>query len=252
MSKQRFFLELGYDGTNYHGWQKQPDTVTVQSTLEEGLSLILRDDIKVTAAGRTDAGVHARQMLVHLDLEESQLIDNFIFKVNRWLPATIAVYNIKPVTADAHARFHATARSYEYHFHLRPDPFQDQRSYVLHRLPDVALMQEAAAILLDYKDFECFSRAHTDVKTYLCDIREARFESQGHHLIFHITADRFLRNMVRAIVGTLLDIGYAKLPVSAMHEIIKSKSRSKAGASAPAHGLYLTKIEYPEAIWNPN
>lgn len=252
MSKSRFFLELGYDGTQYHGWQKQPDAITVQSKLEEGLSLILRDQIQVTAAGRTDAGVHARQMLVHLDLEEDQLIDNFIFKINRWLPVDIAVYNITPVQEDAHARFHATARSYEYHFHLRPDPFEAQRSYILHRLPEVSLMQEAATILLDYKDFECFSRTHTDVKTYLCDIREARFEQHDHHLVFHITADRFLRNMVRAIVGTLLEIGYKKIPVTAIHDIIKSKNRSEAGASAPAHGLYLTNIAYPETIWKTN
>lgn len=246
---QRYFIELAYDGTAYHGWQRQPDAVSVQSKVEEGLSLLLRTPIEVVAAGRTDAGVHATQMWVHADIPISISLDNFIFKINRWLPDDISIFRMLKAAPTAHARFDATARSYEYHFHLRPDPFQKNRSYLLYRRPDIDLMQQAAAILLDYKDFECFSRSQSDVRTYLCDITQADFELQGEHLVFHITANRFLRNMVRAIVGTLLDIGYGKIAVDDIHDIIASKNRSNAGASAPAYGLYLTKILYPEGTY---
>lgn len=252
MNQKRYFIELGYNGTAYHGWQRQPNAMSVQQKLEEGLSLLLRDDVVVTAAGRTDAGVHATKMIAHVDLNEGQLIDNFIFKINRWLPQDIAVYDIVAVQSHAHARFHATDRSYEYHFHLRPDPFHDKRSYILYRQPDIVLMQQAAMVLLEYTDFECFSRTQSDVNTFLCDIKQVRFEEDGHHLVFHITANRFLRNMVRAIVGTLLDIGYGKKTIADLHDILASKNRSKAGASAPAHGLYLTQIEYPKELYITN
>ncbi|AZQ43721.1 tRNA pseudouridine(38-40) synthase TruA [Nonlabens ponticola] len=249
MKKQRYFIEFAYDGTAYHGWQKQPEAITVQQVLEEGLSKILRTPIIVMGAGRTDAGVHATQMFAHFDADIDMDLEQLVYRLNRWLPKDIAIFEIKPVTEKAHARFHATHRSYEYRFNLRPDPFKNRTTYILYRLPDVDRMQQAAEILLDYKDFECFSRSNTDVKTFICDVNEARFEQQGYELVFHITANRFLRNMVRAIVGTLLEIGYGKREVNDMHDIINSKDRNKAGASAPAQGLYLTQVLYPENIW---
>ncbi len=247
--KQRYFMELAYDGTNYHGWQRQPQSITVQEVLEDGLNKMLREKVAIQGAGRTDAGVHAACMVAHFVYGGEIDLEHLVYRMNRWLPKDIAVYNVKPVTEKAHARFHATKRSYEYHFLLRPDPFQIQQAYVLFRKPDFELMQQAASILLEYKDFECFSRTNTDVNTFICDLTEAHFEFKEHKIIFHITANRFLRNMVRAIVGTLLDIGYCKKKVEDMHEIIASKNRSNAGASAPAGGLFLTKIHYPEELF---
>ncbi|MGB5982247.1 MAG: tRNA pseudouridine(38-40) synthase TruA [Nonlabens sp.] len=245
---QRYFIEFAYDGLNYHGWQKQPDAVTVQEKLEEGLSLLLRQKIVTTGAGRTDAGVHAKQMYAHFDLDSKIHLKNITFRLNRWLPQDISIFSVFSVAEEDHTRFHAVSRSYEYHFHLRPDPFHNKTSYILHRKPDFKLMDKAAKVLLDYSNFQCFSRSKTQVITYICDITEARFEFDGYHVVFHITADRFLRNMVRAIVGTLLEIGYRKNTIEGMHTIIKSKNRSAAGASAPARGLYLTKVTYPESV----
>lgn len=249
MEKQRYFIELAYDGTAYHGWQRQPQSISVQEVLEEGLSKMLRTKIYVTGAGRTDTGVNASQMFAHFDFADPIDAVQLTYRLNRWFPKDISVFEIRPVIEKAHARFHATHRSYEYRFHLRPDPFKNRSTYILYRHPDITRMQEAAAILLQYSDFECFSRTNTDVKTYLCNISEARFELKGYDLIFHITANRFLRNMVRAVVGTLLDIGYGKLEIEDMHRIIASKDRGEAGASAPAQGLYLTRVIYPNEIW---
>ncbi|KQC34360.1 pseudouridine synthase [Nonlabens sp. YIK11] len=249
MQKQRYFIELAYDGTAYHGWQRQPQSISVQEVLEDGLLKMLRAKTYVTGAGRTDTGVHATQMFAHFDWECELDPIQLTYRLNRWFPKDISVFEIKKVTDKAHARFSATHRSYEYRFHLRPDPFKNRSRYILYRIPDIALMQKAADVLLDYTDFECFSRTNTDVKTYLCDISEARFEQNGFELIFHITANRFLRNMVRAVVGTLLEVGYGKLEVEDMHRILKSKDRGKAGASAPAQGLYLTRVRYPQEIW---
>lgn len=242
-------MELAYDGTNYHGWQRQPQSISVQEVLEDGLHKMLREKIAITGAGRTDAGVHAAYMVAHFVYKGEIDLEHLVYRMNRWLPKDIAVYTVKPVIDKAHARFHAYKRSYEYHFLLRPDPFQIKQAYVLFRKPDFELMQQAANILLEYKDFECFSRSNTDVKTFICDLTEARFEFQEHKVIFHITANRFLRNMVRAVVGTLLDVGYGKKEVEDMHKIIASRDRSKAGSSAPAGGLYLTKIHYPEELF---
>jgi tRNA pseudouridine38-40 synthase len=247
--KSRYFMELAYDGTNYHGWQRQPQSISVQETLEDGLQKMLRENVKIQGAGRTDAGVHAAYMVAHFDYVGEIDLEHLVYRMNRWIPKDIAVYNIKPVVEHAHARFHAYKRSYEYHFLLRPDPFQVHQAFLLFRKPDFDLMQEAAAILPQYKDFECFSRTNTDVKTFMCDLTEARFEFKEHKVIFHITANRFLRNMVRAVVGTLLDIGYGKKTVEDMHRIIASKDRSEAGSSAPSGGLFLTQIHYPKELF---
>ena len=244
----RYFIEIAYNGKNYHGWQVQPNAITVQEVLDNTLSTLLRKEIKVTGAGRTDAGVHAKQMFAHFDYEEINDFSSFIFRINSFLPKDISIQDIFEVNEEAHTRFDASRREYEYVISLQKNPFSEGISYLIHQKPDVSLMNEAAKILLNYKDFQCFSRTNTDVKTYYCSINEAYWKEENSQLIFTISADRFLRNMVRAIVGTLLNIGFGKTSLQDFHEIIKSKDRTKAGASAPAHGLFLTKIEYPKSI----
>ncbi len=245
----RYFIDIAYNGTNYCGWQKQPNAITVQEVLETSMSTFFRKDVQVVAAGRTDAGVHAEQLILHTDLEGLQNIDETIFKLNSFLPADISIRSIVKVLPDAHARFNAVAREYKYVVSLRKDPFLQNLAFQTFHRPDVELMNDGAALLLDYQDFQCFSRSKTDVKTYLCDIRKASWTQQEDLLTFTIEADRFLRNMVRAIVGTLLDLGHKRITIEQLHKIIQDKQRSKAGASAPAHGLYLTKVAYPEDLF---
>ena len=246
----RYFIELAYNGTNYHGWQIQPDVITVQEVLENALSILLREKIQVMGAGRTDTGVHAKQLFAHFDIEVIESISDLIFKLNSFLPKDISIQNIFPVKEDAHARFDALEREYEYLISLQKNPFSDDFTHFIHHQPNIDIMNAAANVLLSYKDFQCFSRSNTDVKTYNCDVKEAYWKVENSQLIFTIKADRFLRNMVRAIVGTLLDIGFEKTSMLQFHEILKSKDRGKAGSSAPAKGLYLTKIVYPEQLKN--
>jgi tRNA pseudouridine38-40 synthase len=246
----RYFIEIAYNGKNYHGWQVQPNAKSIQGVLEHTLSTIFRKDITVTGAGRTDTGVHAKQLFAHFDHDKIEDNAEMVFQLNSFLPKDISVKEIIPVKNDAHARFDAIQREYEYVISLQKDPFQLDFSYLIHHEPNIEKMNEAANILLEYKDFQCFSRNKTNVKTYHCDIKQARWKRKDHRLIFTISADRFLRNMVRAIVGTLLEIGFEKISLADFHDIIKSKDRSKAGTSAPAHGLYLMKILYPENIKN--
>ena len=249
----QYFIQLSYNGTPYHGWQRQPNAVTVQQTVEEALSTILRKPITIMGAGRTDTGVHAEMMYAHMKEEEAVFentdLENLTYKLNNLLPPSIAIQQIIPVTQDAHARFDATSRSYIYKLSPIKSPFNENTVYYYRPTLDFETMNKAAQILLDYKDFECFSKVHTDVRTYLCDISQATWKKVGEEWHFTITADRFLRNMVRAIVGTLIEIGRAKHPPEWIHEVIKSKDRAMAGASAPAHGLYLQTIKYPEDIF---
>lgn len=244
----RYFIEIAYNGKNYHGWQVQPDAISVQEVLDRTLSTLLRKEIKIAGAGRTDAGVHAKQMFAHFDFDAIENFTRFLFRMNSFLPKDISVQEIFEVKEDAHTRFDATRREYEYVISLQKNPFSEGIAYLIHQKPDISLMNEAAKSLLNYKDFQCFSRSNTDVKTYNCSINEAYWKEENNQLIFTISADRFLRNMVRAIVGTLLNVGFGKTSLQDFHEIIKSKDRTKAGASAPAHGLFLTKIEYPKSI----
>jgi tRNA pseudouridine38-40 synthase len=241
----RYFIDLAYKGTNYHGWQSQPDTTkTVQGVLEQKLSMVLRTPTKVTGAGRTDAGVHARQQFAHFDCDGHIDPQRLAYNLNACLPADIAIQRIIPVHDGAHARFDAKRRTYEYHIHKRKDAFLEERSFqYLYRL-DVAKMNAAAQLLLSHRDFECFSKVKTDVGTFICRIFEARWTETDDDLLFTISADRFLRNMVRAIVGTLIDVGLGKITPDDVNRIIESKDRGQAGFSVPAHGLYLTKIEY--------
>ncbi len=244
----RYFLELAYFGKAYHGWQRQPSARSVQEVVEMAISTLLQEKVEIVGAGRTDAGVHAKQLFAHLDVA-SELPEDLVFRLNSFLPKDVAIGGLFRVKPEAHARFDATARSYEYHLVHEKDVFSIDTAYWLKKDLDVESMNAAAEILLDYNDFKCFSRSRTDVRTYNCKVTRAYWEETKTGLIFHITADRFLRNMVRAIVGTLLQIGLGKMEVQAMHEIIKSKSRGEAGASVPAHGLFLTRIEYPKSIF---
>jgi tRNA pseudouridine38-40 synthase len=244
----RYFIELSYNGQYYHGWQHQPDAVTVQDTVENALSTILRNQISIVGAGRTDAGVHARKMVVHTDIDELTDVEELIFKLNSFLPKDISIHKIYKVNPKAHARFDAIGRTYQYHITGRKDPFLNGYAYYLHQLPDFDILNEASKVLLDYNDFQCFSRSKTDVKTYHCTIKEAVWTLKGDRLTFTISADRFLRNMVRAIVGTLLEVGFGTISIEKFHGIIQSKDRNQAGTSVPAHGLYLTEISYPKEI----
>ena len=243
----RYFIELSFNGKSFHGWQNQPNAITVQSVVEDALSKLLKSEIAIVGAGRTDAGVHAKQMYAHFDTMEFDC-EVIKYKLNSFLPKTIAIHNIFKVKLDAHARFDALSRQYIYKIAKAKDVFKYENSYYFKNNLDIHLMNEACKILFDYNDFKCFSRSNTDVKTYNCNIMEAKWYETNNELHFEIKADRFLRNMVRAIVGTMLEIGTKKLKVEDLHHIIISKDRSEAGASAPAHGLYLSNIKYPKNI----
>lgn len=259
---QRYFLELAYDGTKYHGWQVQQNAVSVQELLNKALSTLLRQPIETTGCGRTDTGVHAKEYFAHFDepppppeggaISLALQIKGSPFRgrgglrgLNSLLPYDIAIKNIIPVAPEAHARFDATLRSYEYHIHFEKDPFRHGYSWLLRDRPDLDLMNQAAAIVMEYTDFSCFSKSNTQVKTNNCKIVKATWETTEKGIVFKISADRFLRNMVRAIVGTLIAIGRSEIPPEGIRDIIESKNRSKAGASVPACGLYLTEVKYP-------
>jgi len=244
----RYFIQLSYNGSSYHGWQIQPNAVTVQETVQDALSKLLNTNISITGAGRTDTGVHAFQMFAHFDVDETLDTENLTFKLNSFLPKDIAIQSIFQVNADAHTRFHAIKRSYDYKISLKKNVFLFDYTHYVHQKLDVDKMNEAANILLEYTNFQCFSKSNTDVKTYNCKIEQAQWKQEGNLLIFTISADRFLRNMVRAIVGTLLNIGLSKIAVSDIHKILASKDRSEAGFSVPSKGLYLTEVLYPDNI----
>jgi len=245
----RYFIELAYNGKAYHGWQSQPAAATVQETLEFALFTLLQEKTPVVGAGRTDAGVHASQYFAHFDAEEIEDIKTLIFKLNAFLPDDISISNIFIVPAESHARFDAVSRSYNYYIVKEKDPFLYERAHYVKNELDVEKMNLAAGTLKNYTDFKCFSKSRTDVMTYNCKITRAVWEEQEKLLIFHITADRFLRNMVRAIVGTLLEIGLGKMQVQDLHGVLESRDRQKAGTSVPAKALFLTGIEYPKTIF---
>lgn len=241
----RYFIEFAYNGKNYHGWQSQPNASSVQETLSKAVSVILRSEIELMGAGRTDTGVHAKQMFAHFDTEENLETDFLVAKLNSYLPKDIVIYRIILVSEKAHARFDAVKRTYEYHIHSYKNAFENESSWYVFQKLDLEKMNKAAKMLFDFEDFQCFSKVNTDVKTYNCKIMEANWQQKGEKLIFTIAADRFLRNMVRAIVGTLVEIGSGKKALEDFKNIIESKDRTQAGTSVPAHGLYLTKVEYP-------
>lgn len=245
----RYFADIEFDGTAYSGWQIQPHSPSVQQTLEEALALFLRCKVDVTGAGRTDAGVHASQMIAHFDLETPQDPDWMMHKLNGILPQDIAVHRIWPVRPDAHARFDAVSRTYKYYVTLNKSAFYREYSWYLVNEPDFGLMNQAAEILLSTVDFTSFSKLHTDTKTNDCRVTEAIWTPlEDGRWVFTITADRFLRNMVRAIVGTLMEVGRHKLTLEEFKKIIENKDRCSAGDSAPAQGLFLYKIVYPDNL----
>ncbi len=241
---QRYFIELSYKGTQYHGWQIQPNAITVQEVLDKALHMVLREKVATLGCGRTDTGVHATQFYAHVD-SAAELPETFFRAINAVLPVDIAVKRILPVHGTAHARFDASSRSYEYHIHFHKNPFKDGSSWLQLQQPNMDLMNKAAAYLLQFTDFSCFSKSNTQVFTNNCKISTAVWKDTPDGMVFCITADRFLRNMVRAIVGTLLEIGFGKMKPNDIIGVINSKNRSEAGTSVPAHGLYLTEVVYP-------
>ena len=240
----RYFIELSYNGKNYHGWQIQPDAISVQEKLNNAISTIFQEKIEVVGAGRTDAGVHASQMFAHFNIDK-ELKKEVVFKLNSILPNDIAVQQVFLVDDEKHARFDALSRSYEYKIWLGRNPFLLDFSWQIHsQKPDVNLMNKAAKLLLEYTNFQTFSKVKTEVYTFNCDVTEAFWTQKENKLTFHISANRFLRNMVRAIVGTLIDVGLKKISVEDFRKIIESKNRGNAGLSVPAKGLFLTNIKY--------
>lgn len=247
----RYFIELSYRGTKYHGWQIQENAHSVQAELNRALSILLKEDISTLGAGRTDTGVHAKYFVAHFDSSHSDLNDNSSFKyhLNQILPLDISIKSIRSVGPEAHARFDATSRTYEYIICRDKDPFWRELAWMYYGDLDVDLMQKASKYLFNFTDFTSFSKVGSDNKTSICKIISADWEEKDNLIVFTITADRFLRNMVRAIVGSLVDVGRNKISVERFSEIIAAMDRSLAGSSAPADGLYLTGIEYPKTIF---
>jgi len=247
---QRYFIELAYKGTRFHGWQVQPNALTVQECMENALSTITRERVELTGAGRTDTGVHASYFVAHFDSLKPDLDHpDFTHKLNSFLKDDLSVFAVSKVRPDAHARFDAVSRTYQYHLNLRKDPFSVETSWYFFRQPDVEKMNQACQILFEYIDFTSFSKLHTDVKTNNCKIIQAEWLQKGSDLVFTVKADRFLRNMVRAVVGTLLEVGLGKMDMAGFRKVIEQKDRGAAGLSVPAHGLFLTDIEYPAHIF---
>ena len=240
----RYFIEISYLGTNYHGWQSQPNAITIQEIIENCLSKILNNPVTLVAAGRTDAGVHAKQMYAHFDSDMKINDKKFEYKVNSFLPKDIAVKKLIIVHDNAHARFDALYREYEYHISPKKNPFEIDKAYFFKKSLDIKKMNKCCATMLHHTNFKSFSKSKTDVKTYDCKIYEAKWMLNENSLIFVIRADRFLRNMVRAIVGTLIEVGLGKITEKEFKLIIKKKDRQLAGFSVPAHGLFLKKIDY--------
>lgn len=261
----RYFIHLSYDGTRFHGWQIQPNGISVEGEIERCISTIMRCDIDIVGAGRTDAGVHARHMVAHFDypmIRKSPTTDDMsavedsgevkpidcqqlCYKLNRMLPPDISISEIHPVDDDMHARFSATKRTYHYYIHTHKSPFERHYSWECHFNLDFSAMNEAAALLIEYEDFACFCKSHTDVKTTLCHVTEARWIQTGEYTwYFRVSANRFLRNMVRAIVGTLVEVGRHRLTIDGFRQVIEGRLRTQAGESMPGNALFLERIEY--------
>lgn len=244
----RYFIHLAYNGANYNGWQTQPGLPTVQETLEKALSTLLRQPIAMVGCGRTDTGVHASDFYAHFDLKDFKDPKELTFKLNSFLPPDIAIFDIFPVSDNAHARFDATARTYQYHVSDRRLPFRQGQYSRIYFKPDLDKMNEAARVLMEYEDFTSFAKLHTQVKTNICHLTEAHWDEVGEEWVFTIRSNRFLRNMVRSVTGTLLDVGRGKLSIDGLREIVEKKDRCAAGVSMPACGLFLTKVDYPEEL----
>lgn len=244
---QRYFIKLAYKGTNYHGWQIQDNAHSVQAEITEKISVLLKEEISIIGCGRTDTGVHAREFFAHFEVSELKFeMKDLAYKLNSFLPDDIVIHDIYKVPSDLHARFSAVSRTYSYYISLVKNPFGEKTSYYYIGDLDIEAMNVACSFLHDHTDFTSFSKLHTQTATNNCNIQLAKFEIDGSDLVFTITADRFLRNMVRAIVGTLVEIGKGKMNASNINQIIEARDRSKAGFSVPAHGLFLERIVYPD------
>jgi tRNA pseudouridine38-40 synthase len=244
-------MRIAYNGSSFNGWQIQPNGVTVQEELEKALAVLLRHSIGVTGCGRTDTGVHASDFYAHFNIPEEEMIlscDQLRFKLNLILPSSIVIYEVFKVNPDVHARFSALSRTYRYQISFEKNPFGVGLAYFYHHQLDTIAMNKAAAILVEYNDFSCFSKTRTQVKTNICTITKAVWEQNESILVFTITADRFLRNMVRAIVGTMLDVGRNRITLDDFRKVIEGKNRSNAGFSVPPQGLFLSKVVYPDFI----
>jgi len=244
----RYFIKLAYNGANYHGWQIQENALTVQEVITKAVRLIWNKEFKMIGCGRTDTGVNASEFYAHFDLEaekSQEELNEMGQRLNRYLPDDIVILSIFPVPAHLHSRYDAVSRTYEYHIHTHKDPFLNHTSWFLHHQLDIDLMNRGGEIVQEYDDFTSFSKANVKRKTNLCTISNAKWERDGHRLIFRITANRFLHDMVRAIVGTLVDLGQHKITIEDLRLIIESKNRCNAGESVPAKGLFLTRVEYP-------
>lgn len=245
----RFFFEISYNGLHYAGWQSQHNAIGVQAIVESALTKLLREEIKIVGSGRTDTGVHCEQQFFHADIEKSFDVQNLIQRLNSLLPKDISIQSIRKVKPDASARYAAVERTYQYRITRRKNPFLDGLAWHYFKPVDIQTLNKAAALLVGEHDFECFSKVKTDVNHFICDIKKASWKEEGDRLEFTITANRFLRGMVRAIVGTLLDVGSGKISMKELENIIKSKDRKRAGANVPAHGLYLVRVKYPTTIF---
>ena len=241
----RYFITFSYDGTAYHGWQIQPHSVSVQEELQKALSTLLRKPMEVVGAGRTDTGVHAHKMVAHFDSESELECSQLVYKLNKLLPRDIAVQQIERVEEDMHARFSAKSRTYHYYVHLDKNPFLRSYSWQVYGNPDFDLMNRAAAVLMEYTDFTSFSKVNTDTKTNDCTITEAHWDRVGEgQWRFTITANRFLRNMVRAIVGTLMEVGRGRMSIEQLRNVVDAKDRCRAGDSVPGNALFLVEVKY--------
>jgi len=245
----RYFFEIAYNGRNYAGWQSQANATSVQSVVENALSHLFKASVKIYGSGRTDTGVHCEQQFFHCDLEKPFDVENMVFRLNSFLPRDIVICAIRKVKPEASARFDATERSYQYRITTKKNPFLEGLAWHSFKAVDVSAMNRAAALLVGEHDFQCFSKVHTDVNHFLCTVKRAQWREQGEMLAFDITANRFLRGMVRSIVGTLMDVGSGKTSVKEFQAIIESRDRKNAGANVPPHGLYLTKVKYPSSVF---
>lgn len=241
----RYFITFSYDGTAYHGWQIQPHSLSVQEELQKAMSILLRKPMEVVGAGRTDTGVHARKMVAHFDYDEEVDCPQLVYKLNKLLPRDIAVQQVEPVAEDMHARFSAKSRTYHYFVHMGKNPFLRSYSWQVYGNIDFELMNQAASVLMEYKDFTSFSKVNTDTKTNDCTITEAHWDRVGEdQWCFTITANRFLRNMVRAIVGTLMEVGRGRMTIEQLRRVIDAKDRCCAGDSVPGNALFLVQLKY--------
>lgn len=245
----RYFFEITYNGTSYHGWQNQPNAISVQQVVEDCMTKVFRKKISITGSGRTDTGVHCVQQFFHADVEMAFDEQQWIAKLNSILPRFIGIRSISSVKPEASARYDALDRTYEYKITRVKDPIMVGHTYYFFRELDIPTMERATALLIGEHDFQCFSKVHTDVNNFICNIKQARWNQKGDLLVLTITANRFLRGMVRSIVGTLLDVGSKKITIKQFQDILKSKDRKQAGVNVPPEALYLVHVKYPKSIF---